>query len=165
MTIFYRPLGTSSSRPEWWETNLSLAYEYARRGTCLRGQNGAIIVTPGNRPLSLGYNGAPRGQDHCVEVGCRIGKDGSCIRAVHAEINAIINAAAHGSRTEGGELFSTHRPCLRVCAPAIINAGIVRVVWNEPYQTDGAEADVIAMFRISGVLVQKVEEGRLATLV
>jgi len=139
--------------------------EYSLRGTCKRGKSGAVIVTNDNRPVALGYNGAPRRQPHCLEVGCKIGKDGSCIRAVHAEINSIINAAARGSATEGGEIFSTHRPCLRVCAPAIINAGLVRVVWALPYHTDGAEAEVIDMFRSAGILTQRVQERRLETLV
>jgi dCMP deaminase len=143
--------------PSWDETNINLAFEYAKRGTCVRGQNGAVIVTPDNRPLSLGYNGAPRKMMHCLRLGCHI-VDGSCIRAVHAEINAIINAAARGVSTEGAHIYSTHRPCLRVCAPAIVNAGIAKVTWMLPYETDGAEQEVIEMFLFCGIDVVQLTE-------
>jgi dCMP deaminase len=111
------------------------------------------------KPISHGYNGAPRGLPHCTDegVGCLLGADGSCIRAVHAEFNAIINAAYLGVSTSGCTLVSTHRPCVRVCAPAIVNAGIREVIWSLPYHTDGALEEVLDMFNTAKIIYRMVK--------
>ena len=105
----------------------------ATRSTCLRRQVGAVIVRD-KRILSTGYNGAPRGLAHCDETGCLreqlgipSGQRQEICRGLHAEQNAIIQAALHGVSIEGGMIYVTHQPCI-TCAKMIINAGIVRVV-------------------------------------
>jgi dCMP deaminase len=107
---------------------LSIAREVATRSTCERRHVGAVIVKD-RRILTTGYNGSPPGQPHCsdVGVGCLI-EDGRCIRTLHAEQNAIAQAALHGVSTKDSTLYSTCRPC-HVCARMIVGAGIVRVVF------------------------------------
>jgi dCMP deaminase len=105
---------------------MRIAFEVATRATCLRRHVGAVIVRD-KRILSTGYNGSPPGQAHCTDAGCLI-EDGRCIRTLHAEQNALMQAALHGVSTHGGTLYGTCRPC-HVCARMIVAAGIVRVVF------------------------------------
>ncbi len=126
-------------RPEWDLYFLSIALVVASRSTCLRRRVGAVVVRRGHI-LSTGYNGAPRGVPHCAEVGCLrqqlavpSGERHELCRGSHAEINAIVQAAATGTSTEGAEIYSTHEPCV-LCTKALINAGIVRMVYAEPYE-------------------------------
>jgi dCMP deaminase len=123
-------------RPTWDEYFIEITLAVAKRSTCHRAQVGAIIVKD-KRILTTGYNGAPRGLPHCLDAGCEI-VDGHCVRTLHAEQNAIIQAALHGVSVEGGTIYSTHQPC-HVCAKMIINAGLTRVVYV------GAYGDEIAM--------------------
>lgn len=102
----------------------------ALRSTCLRLQVGAIIVDDG-RPISFGYNGAPKGQPHCTPNTC--GPDKPCDRTIHAEMNAIGWAARKGLRTEGTIMVMTDSPCLS-CAKVIINAGIEEVHYLRLYR-------------------------------
>jgi len=127
------------SRPSWDEYFLNIARVIASRSVCLRHQIGAVIVRE-KQLLTTGYNGPPRGLKHCDERGgCKREKE--CIPsgtrldedyALHAEMNAILQAALHGVSTEGATLYCTHQPC-SLCAKMIINAGIVRVVIGEGY--------------------------------
>ncbi len=119
-----------SPRPSWDEYFMSIAFQVATRSTCDRAHVGAIIVKD-RRILTTGYNGAPMGLPHCDEVGhLMIG--GHCVRTLHAEQNAIIQAALHGVSVRGGTIYVTHQPCL-TCAKMIINAGLVRVVYAGHY--------------------------------
>lgn len=111
----------------------------ATRATCLRRHVGAVIVRD-KRILSTGYNGSPPGQPHCTEVGCLI-EDGRCIRTLHAEQNALIQAALHGVSTHSATLYGTCRPC-HVCARMIVGAGIERVVFLGP-EPEGWAQDVL----------------------
>lgn len=108
----------------------------SKRSTCTRRSVGAIIVRDG-RILSMGYNGAPSGLPHCLDVGCLMNSEpgGGCSRTQHAEANAIAFAARHGIVTSGTHLWTSVSPCLS-CAKLIINAGIERVVCIEPYRDD-----------------------------
>ncbi len=115
------------TRPSWDDYFLTIARDVATRATCLRRHVGAVIVRD-KRILSTGYNGSPPGQKHCDEVGCLI-EDGKCIRTLHAEQNALIQAALHGVSTHGASLYCTIRPC-HVCARMIVGAGITRVVFH-----------------------------------
>ncbi len=110
----------------------------ATRATCLRRQVGAIIVKD-RRLLATGYNGAPTNLRHCKETGCLrekmdvpSGERHELCRGLHAEQNAIIQAALHGISIAGSRLYCTHQPCL-VCAKMIINAGIVEIVFAGDY--------------------------------
>jgi Deoxycytidylate deaminase len=113
-------------RPSWDEYFMRIAREVATRATCLRRHVGAVIVRD-RRILSTGYNGSPPGQKHCTEVGCLM-EDGRCIRTLHAEQNALMQAALHGVSTAGATLYGTCRPC-HVCARMVVAAGITRVVF------------------------------------
>ena len=121
------------NRPSWNEYFLNIAHEVAKRSTCERAQVGAVIVLD-KRILTTGYNGSPRGLPHCTEVGCLM-DNGHCVRTLHAEQNAIIQAALHGVITEGSTIYVTHQPCF-ICAKTIINAGITEIVYDKEYQDD-----------------------------
>lgn len=110
----------------------------ATRSTCLRRQVGALLVRD-KRILSSGYNGSPRGLEHCLEVGCLreelgipSGQRQELCRGLHAEQNAIVHAAYHGINIAGSTLYVTHQPCI-TCAKMIINAGIEKVIYSGEY--------------------------------
>jgi dCMP deaminase len=139
-------------RPSWDEYFMEIAHQVATRSTCLRRHVGAVIVRD-KRILATGYNGPPRGLAHCDEVGCLRSERGipsgerqEICRGLHAEQNAIIQAALHGVSVEGGTIYITHQPCI-TCAKMIINSGIVRAVCANTYPDEMArdmlaEADV-----------------------
>ncbi|MBQ6401935.1 MAG: dCMP deaminase family protein [Firmicutes bacterium] len=128
------------NRPGWDEYFMEFAVLTARRSTCLRRQVGAVIVQD-KHIVATGYNGAPRGLEHCAErkggclreqLGIPSGEKHELCRALHAEQNAIIQAATLGQSIEGGTIYITHQPCV-ICAKMIINAGIERIVVREGY--------------------------------
>ncbi len=117
---------------------LNIASVVATRSTCLRNHVGSVIVK-NKRILSTGYNGAPSGMEHCLDIGCvrdleniPSGTRHEKCRAVHSEQNAIIQAAIHGVSIEGATIYCTHQPCI-LCAKMIINANIKRVVYRNGY--------------------------------
>jgi dCMP deaminase len=131
----------------------------ARRSTCLRRHVGALIIKD-KKILATGYNGAPTGVRHCTETGCLreklgvpSGERAELCRGLHAEQNAIIQAAFHGVSIEGAMLYSTTMPC-SVCMKMIINAGIQEIVYEEGYPDSLAEALIqetrISMRRYAG---------------
>jgi dCMP deaminase len=117
-------------RPSWDDYFTKIAFTVAERSTCDRAHVGAVVVRD-RRILTTGYNGAPAGLPHCDEIGHLI-IDGHCVRTLHAEQNAIIQAALHGVSIAGSTIYVTHQPCLN-CAKMIINAGIRRVVYAGNY--------------------------------
>ena len=132
-----------NTRPDWDEYFMQVAEVVARRSTCLRRQIGAVIVKD-RRILATGYNGAPSGLPHCLELGClrdelgiASGTRHEICRALHSEQNAIIQAALYGVATRGSTLYCTHQPC-SLCAKMLINAGITRVVFEGDYPDDFA---------------------------
>ena len=129
---------TDRNRPSWTKYFMDITELVAKRSTCLRRAVGAIIVKD-KRILSTGYNGAPSGIRHCSEVGClreRLkvpsGQRHELCRGIHAEQNAIIQAAYHGVSIKGATLFCTNLPC-SICAKMIINAGIKKVYYLSGY--------------------------------
>jgi dCMP deaminase len=126
-------MGVEIQRPTWDKYFMNIANEVAKRSTCERAQVGAVIVKE-KRILTTGYNGSPRGLPHCSEAGCLM-DNGHCVRTLHAEQNAIIQAALHGIITEGATIYVTHQPCF-LCAKMIINAGLVRIVYDKEYPDD-----------------------------
>lgn len=125
-------------RPSWDEYFMDITHLVAKRSTCLRRQVGALLVMD-KKILATGYNGAPSKLDHCLEIGCLREKMGipsgerhELCRGLHAEQNAIIQAAYHGVQIRGATLYSTHHPCI-ICTKMIINAGIKRIVYEEGY--------------------------------
>ncbi len=120
-------------RPDWDSYFLKIAFAVSERSTCDRAFVGCVLVLE-KRILTTGFNGSPAGQPHCDEVGHLL-VDGHCVRTIHAETNAIIQAALHGVSTKGATCYVTHFPCIN-CTKALINAGIVRLVYSESYRID-----------------------------
>ncbi|TYO96550.1 deoxycytidylate deaminase [Desulfallas thermosapovorans] len=125
-------------RPGWDEYFMEITGVVSRRSTCLRRQVGALIVRD-HRILATGYNGAPAGMRHCLEVGCLREKQGipsgerhELCRGLHAEQNALLQAALHGISIAGGVFYVTHQPCV-LCAKMIANAQISKVVFRGAY--------------------------------
>lgn len=131
------------SRPSWDKYFLSIAKLVAERSTCLRRQVGAVIVKD-KRILTTGYNGAPSGLEHCDITGCMrdelnipSGERHELCRALHAEMNAILQAAQYGISLNGSVIYCTNQPCI-ICAKMIINAGIKRIVVISSYPDEFA---------------------------
>lgn len=126
-------------RPSWDEYFMGMAKLTSQRSTCLRRKVGAVIVKA-KHIVATGYNGAPRGLSHCAELGGCLreqlkvpsGQRHELCRALHAEQNAIIQAATLGQSIEGASIYITHQPC-SICSKMIINAGIDRIVVDEGY--------------------------------
>jgi dCMP deaminase len=131
-------------RPTWDEYFMGIAQLTAQRATCLRRQVGAVIVQD-KHMVATGYNGAPRGIAHCDEMGGCLreqlkipsGERHELCRALHAEQNAIIQAATSGLSIEGATIYITHQPCI-ICAKMIINAGIRKIIVNTGYPDEMA---------------------------
>jgi len=119
------------SRATWDEYFMRIAYEVASRATCDRKLVGAVIVRD-RCILATGYNGSIRGLPHCDEVGHMM-EDGHCVRTIHAEANAIIQAARNGVRIEDASIYVTASPCW-ICFKLIANAGIQRIGFGEFYR-------------------------------
>jgi dCMP deaminase len=141
------------TRPSWDEYFMDITKVVASRSTCLRRQVGAVVVK-GKRLLTSGYNGAPQGLPHCVEVGCLreargipSGERHELCRGTHAEQNAIVQAALYGVAIDGATLYCTHQPCSG-CTKMIINAGIERIIYEQAYP------DELAMELLSGAGVE-----------
>jgi dCMP deaminase len=122
-------------RPSWEDYFMQIAEVVATRSSCLRRHVGAVIVK-NKQILSTGYNGVPRGLAHCEDRGCLRDQMGipsgeryELCRGLHAEQNAIIQAAYHGVAVNGSEVFTTLQPCV-TCAKTLINAGIVAVYFR-----------------------------------
>ncbi|MBT1071782.1 deoxycytidylate deaminase [Pelotalea chapellei] len=125
-------------RPSWDQYFMDITHLVATRSSCLRRQVGAVLVKERNI-LATGYNGVPSGITHCNSTGClreRLnvpsGERHELCRGLHAEQNAIIQAAKHGTNINGATLYCTTMPCI-ICSKMIINAGITKVVYGEGY--------------------------------
>jgi dCMP deaminase len=112
---------------------MKIAYAVSERSTCDRAFVGCVLSLD-KRILTTGFNGSPMGQPHCDEVGHLL-VDGHCVRTIHAETNAIIQAALHGVSTRGCTCYVTHFPCIN-CTKALINAGITRLIYHVAYRMD-----------------------------
>lgn len=136
------------SRPSWDQYFIDITHLVATRSTCLRRQVGALIVKD-RCILATGYNGTPSGITHCEDVGCLrdrmkipSGERHELCRGLHAEQNAIIQAARHGVNIDGSTLYCTTMPCI-ICTKMLINAGIRRFVFEEGY-SDELARDMVA---------------------
>ncbi len=158
-----------TTRPSWDEYFMNLAHLAATRSTCVRRQVGAVIVKD-RMVLSTGYNDTPRGMTNCGDGGCERCRSGAapgtaldtCL-CLHAEQNAIIQAAYHGVGIASGMIYSTHQPCL-TCAKMIVNAGLVRIVYDAPYPDAVAERMLqdaaVELVRLAGGSVPHAAPGR-----
>jgi len=136
-------------RPTWDEYFSHLATVVATRSTCPRLAVGCVLVRD-NRILATGYNGSISGQDHCSDVGCLM-VGGHCVRALHSEQNAIIQAALHGISTRSATCYCTHFPCV-VCAKMLINAGVERLVYINDYTNAAGDS----FFKWAKIQIDKV---------
>ena len=153
-------MSQKKNRPSWQTYFMDITFLVSKRSTCIRRAVGAIIVKD-KRILSTGYNGAPTGIKHCCDIGCLreelnvpSGEKHELCRGIHAEQNAIIQAAYHGVSIKDATLFCTNMPC-SICAKMIINAGIKRIYYHSGY------ADVISkeMLKEAGIELIQFDAG------
>lgn len=139
------------ARPSWDTYFMRVATDVATRATCPRKHVGAVIVRD-KRILSTGYNGSPRNMPHCTEVGCELknlgGRD-SCVRTIHAEANAIAQAAQNGVSIDGATVYTTASPCYD-CSKLILNSGIKKVVYGEFYGGRYGMSEEMVKFLVAG---------------
>lgn len=147
------------TRPSWEEYFMDIAKLVSKRSTCIRRLVGAVIVKD-KRILTTGYNGAPSGMAHCTELGCLrkslnipSGERHELCRGIHAEQNAIIQAAFHGVSIKDSFLFCTNLPC-SICAKMIINSGIKKIYYASGY----ADKMSLEMLQEAGIEIVKIEE-------
>ena len=148
------------NRPSWDQYFMEMAELTAKRSTCMRRNVGAVIVKD-KHAIATGYNGAPRGIKHCEDRGGCLrqklyvpsGERHELCMALHAEQNAIIQAAAMGHAIEGGTIYITHQPCV-ICAKMIINSGIERIVVKEGYPDELS----LHILKEAGLEVEKIGE-------
>ncbi len=142
-------------RPTWDQYFMTITRQVAERSTCLRAKVGAVIVRDRNI-LATGYNGSPAGLPHCIEpgVGCLIYEsktpDGeieqNCYRTIHAEMNAITQAAKNGAAIRDADIYVTHTPCIQ-CLKVLINTGIRTVFYEKEYKLHTVE-ELLKLARI-----------------
>ena len=155
---------TKYVRPSWDKYFMEIAHTVSKRATCDRGRSGCVIVRD-RQIVVTGYVGSPIGMPHCDEVGHQmkqtIHEDGTitnhCVRTVHAEQNAICQAAKLGIALQNSTLYCRMTPC-RVCAMLIINCGISRVVCEKKYHAGGESEE---MFKAAGVKLEFFSEETL----
>ena len=129
-----------SDRPTWHQYFLTITRNVAERSTCTRAKVGAVIVRDKNI-LATGYNGAPAGMPHCIDAGCLVymshtptGEvEENCFRTIHAEINAIAQAAKNGASIRDADIYITHTPCIH-CVKVLINTGVKRIFYEREYK-------------------------------
>ena len=122
-----------------------IARDVATRSTCEKRHVGAVIVDENNHILTTGYNGSVSGLPHCDDIGCDL-KYGKCVRTIHAEVNAILQAAKRGVKIDGARIYTTINPCFS-CTKLLINAGI-KEVWYERFHRNA----LMFMFESAGLI-------------
>ncbi len=147
-----------SNRLSWDQYFLTITRQVAERSTCPRAKVGAVIVRDKNI-LATGYNGAPAGLPHCTDVGCLVYQsrtptgeiEENCYRTIHAEINAIAQAAKNGVSIRGADIYVTHTPCIH-CLKVLINTGIKRIFYEKEYKLHTVQE----LLHAADVVLQKV---------
>ena len=138
-------------RIRWDEYFMAQSHLLSLRSTCSRLSVGATIVKD-KRIVSGGYNGSIKGDEHCIDVGCKV-VEGHCVRTIHAEINAILQCSRFGVGTEGATIYVTHFPCLN-CTKSIIQAGIKEICYANDYRNNEYARELLEK---SGIIVRKVD--------
>lgn len=133
---------TSLRRPTFHDTFMAEARLWSMRSTCPRAKVGCVLVSPDNYVLATGYNGAPSGAAHCLDIGCKEDSYGHCARSVHAELNAIAQAAKRGTALHWGIAYLTLKPCL-TCVKALIQVGISKIIWETDYPTNSKDDETL----------------------
>ena len=139
------------TRPTWDSYFIKIAEDVAVRSTCDRAKVGAVLVR-NKHIISTGYNGSPAGLEHCDDVG-HLMVEGHCVRTVHAEVNAIIQAAVFGLATRDAVCYVTHFPCLN-CTKTLINARISKLVYINAYRVDPI---AIEFLEKAGIIVEQFQ--------
>ena len=150
--------------PSWDETAMEVVKVYEKRSHCIW-LNVAAAFYKGNKLLSIGYNGPPKGEPHCDEVGCAkmvngkklLGGSGLC-RGAHAEANGITNAAAEGVSLKGTRVYCTYTPCYD-CAKLLVNLGITELIYRKVYKDEG-DPKVFGLFKRQGIIIRKFKSKR-----
>ena len=152
-----------ADRPSWDDYFMGICDQVGGRSTCMRRHVGAVVVRD-RRILATGYNGTPAGLAHCEEVGCLretlgivSGSNHELCRGIHAEQNAVIQAAKYGISIDGSMLYTSHQPCI-LCAKILINAGIREIVYHFPYPDDLARSMLEEAGVCERVLVEAAPE-------
>ena len=148
-----------NQRLTWDQYFMTITQQVAERSTCQRAKVGAVIVRDRNI-LATGYNGAPAGMPHCTDSGCLIYEsktpngdiEQNCFRTIHAEINAIAQAAKNGSNIKDSSIYVTHTPCIH-CLKVLVNTGIRSVFYEKPYKIHTLEE----ILRNTRVEMEKVD--------
>ncbi len=148
-----------SNRPSWHQYFITITRQVAERSTCNRAKVGAVIVRDKNI-LATGYNGAPAGMPHCIDVGCLIYQsktpngetEENCFRTIHAEMNAIAQAAKNGATIKDASIYITHTPCIH-CLKVLVNTGIKSIYYEKPYKLHTLEE----ILRTTHVQLEKVD--------
>ena len=138
-------------RISWDEYFMAQSHLLSLRSTCSRLSVGATIVKD-KRIVSGGYNGSIKGDEHCIDVGCKV-VEGHCVRTIHAEINAILQCSRFGVGTEGATIYVTHFPCLN-CTKSIIQAGIKEICYANDYRNNEYARELLEK---SDIIVRKVD--------
>ena len=138
-------------RISWDEYFMAQSHLLSLRSTCSRLSVGATIVKD-KRIVSGGYNGSIKGDEHCIDVGCKV-VEGHCVRTIHAEINAILQCSKFGVGTEGATIYVTHFPCLN-CTKSIMQAGIKEICYANDYRNNEYARELLEK---SGVVVRKID--------
>ena len=162
MVEIIKPAAGQTPRPSWDQYFMTITREVAERSTCLRAKVGAVIVRD-RSILATGYNGSPAGMPHCTEVGCLIyesrtpdgGFEQNCFRTIHAEINAISQAARNGAAIRDADIYVTHTPCIH-CLKVLINTGVRNVYYSKEYKLHTL-AEMLAHASIKLVMVPSEE--------
>ena len=159
-------MAAEPKRPSWENYFMGITALVAKRSTCLRRSVGAVIVKD-KRILTTGYNGAPSGIRHCLEVGClreqlnvASGERHELCRGIHAEQNAIIQAALHGVSIKDSTLYCTNLPC-SICAKMIINAGIKKIYYLSGY-ADAISEDMLQEASVEIIKVAEISRNDMA---
>lgn len=147
-----------SERLSWDQYFMTITRQVAERSTCARAKVGAVIVRDKNI-LATGYNGAPAGMPHCTDVGCLVYQsknpngdiEENCFRTIHAEMNAIAQAAKNGSSIKDAAIYVTHTPCIH-CLKVLVNTGIKQIYYEKPYKVHTLEE----MLRSTHVTLEEV---------
>lgn len=154
-----KPNPSHRQRPSWDEYFMSIARLASTRSTCLRRQVGAVIVKD-KKILATGYNGAPSGLRHCLDIGCLreelgipSGERHELCRATHAEQNAIVQAATFGVSIKDSIIYSTAHPCI-LCSKLLINAGIKKIIIEDSYP-DEMSRDMLNEARVKIQILKK----------
>ena len=148
-----------ADRPTWHQYFMTITRQVAERSTCLRAKVGAVIVRDRNI-VATGYNGSPGGLPHCTEVGCLIYSsrtptgetEENCFRTIHAEINAIAQAAKNGASIRDADIYITHTPCIH-CMKVLLNTGIRAIYYEREYKLHTLDE----MLKHTSVTLQRVD--------